>query len=183
MGRKSRQWWPGTIFHIVSRGNHKDTLFRDHLDFHVFFQLLNLARKKVQCELYAYCIMINHFHLLMSTDEEPISKFMSWLNKRYADYYNNRYQVTGHLFEKRYYSGAVFDDFGILKVSRYIHRNPLKANIVQDPKDYIWSSYRSYISDEPKSPVTVHTSRILNCLPCEENSKIGMYRQYVETEE
>jgi putative transposase len=184
VGRKAREWWPNAVFHIVSRGNRKEALFHDHLDYSVFLRILGAAQDKVSFNLYAYCLMHNHFHLLISTSDQPISKLMAWLNKKYATYYNNRYVVCGHLFEKRYFSRPAADRYGILKVSRYIHRNPVEANITEDPKDYKWSSYKAYLGEIDKNqPIELNTSRILECLPSVGNDPQTLYKWFVEQDE
>lgn len=184
VGRRARQWWPNTVFHVVSRGNRKEALFHDYLDYTVFLQFMADAQKKVDYSLYAFCLMKNHFHLLISTSEQPISKVMAWLNKKYVTYYNNRYMVCGHLFEKRFYSSAVHDDYGILKVSRYIHRNPIEANLTEDPKDYRWSSYNRYLGQgDMNFPMDLNTSRVLHCIPGTGQPNETIYRDFVEKEE
>lgn len=184
MGRRAREWWPDIVFHVVSRGNRKEELFHDHLDYTIFLQFLAAAQEKVDFDLYAYCLMKNHFHLLVSTSDQPISRLMAWLNKKYATYYNNRYTVCGHLFEKRYFSSPVLDPYGILKVSRYIHRNPVEANITEDPKEYKWSSFKRYMGEKDRYlPMELNTSKVLGCLPTEEKKQQSSYQTFVEEEE
>ncbi|MCF6093283.1 transposase [Microaerobacter geothermalis] len=180
MGRKPRIWLPGVTYHVVSRGNWREELFRDEQDIFVFFELLDAVAEKVTFEMYAYCLMKNHFHLMLSTSEEPLSKLMALLNKRYADYYNNRYSLSGHLFEKRYYSGPIKDEYGFLQVSRYIHRNPVEANLVKSPSDYPWSSYRCYVKSRWQAPRMVDTNKVLSRIPGDEESRAKAYKKYVE---
>lgn len=88
--------------------------------------------------------MTNHYHLQMRSQEVPLSKIMSLINKRYANYYNTRYRLTGHVFEKRYYDKIIEGKEGMIEVSRYIHLNPIAARMVKNPEDYPWSSYHLY---------------------------------------
>lgn len=94
--------------------------------------------------------MTNHFHLQLRSQQESISKVMALINKRYANYYNTRYGLTGHVFEKRYFSKIIDDDVGMLEVSRYIHLNPVEARMVHLPEHYRWSSF--YLYQSPASP-------------------------------
>ncbi|WP_245183594.1 REP-associated tyrosine transposase [Lentibacillus salicampi] len=149
MGRKKRIWVPNSFYHVVCRGNRRDTLFKDDSDFKVFLRILQQTNKKTPFELASYCLMTNHFHLQIRSEEQPISKVMSLINKRYADYYNTKNRITGHVFEKRYYDKPITSKQGMLEVSRYIHLNPVDANMVQRPQSYQWSSYQYYM----------HTSR------------------------
>ena len=103
MPYKKRIWIPHRFYHVVCRGNRRDPLFRSYTDFQAFFHILNQTHEKIPFELASYCLMTNHFHLQMRSQEAPLSKVMSLINKRYANYYNTRYRLTGHVFEKRFY--------------------------------------------------------------------------------
>src|SRR5699024_675365 len=149
MGRKKRIWMPNSFYHVVCRGNRREALFRDDGDFKTFLHILRQIDKKTPFELASYCLMTNHFHLQIRSKEQPISKVMSLINKRYADYFNTKNRITGHVFEKRYYGKAVDSKEGMLEVSRYIHSNPVDAKMVIYAQSYQWSSYRYYM----------HTSR------------------------
>lgn len=181
VGRKLREWLPDVVYHIVSRGNRKEPLFHDGLDYFVFLRILGAAQQKMDVSLFAYCLMKNHFHLLLSTSSEPIWKLMGSVNRNYALYYNNRYDVCGHLFEKRYYSSPVHGEYGLLKVSRYIHRNPVEAKLVQQPQDYRWSSYSAYLdTDQPKAGLILHPDRVYQCVPSGTSEQSSWYRSFVE---
>lgn len=97
--------------------------------------------------------MTNHFHLMLRSKEQSISKVMSLINNQYADYYNNCYRLNGHLFENRFFSKEIRDDQGILEVNHYIHRNPLEAKMVKDLEDYKWSSFPLYMNHSQKVPL------------------------------
>ncbi|WP_071316716.1 transposase [Anaerobacillus isosaccharinicus] len=119
MGRQKRIWHPPKFYHIVCRGNRRDPLFRDRYDFIEILHMLAKIYEKIPFQLVSYCFMTNHFHLQMRSQEQPISKVMSLLNKRYANYYNTKYRLTGHVFEKRFFSEMISDTNGMLEVSRY----------------------------------------------------------------
>jgi putative transposase len=145
MGRKRREWIPNYFYHVVCRGNRRDPLFKDDSDFVAFNYILQKVYEKYPFEIASYCLMTNHFHLQIRSKEQPLSKIMSLINKRYANYYNTRYRLTGHVFEKRYYDKVIDSVTGMLEVSRYIHLNPCDAGMVRRPGEYKWSSYRFYI--------------------------------------
>ncbi len=144
MGRKKRSWDQTSFYHIVCRGNRRDPLFKDRGDFMTFLYILQQVSGKVPFELASYCLMTNHYHLQLRAAKEPIWKVMSLINKRYADYYNTKYCLTGHVFEKRYFSKVIDSNKGMIEVSCYIHLNPIEAKMVEKPEDYPWSSYSYY---------------------------------------
>ncbi len=150
MGRSKRSWSPNHFYHVVMRGNRRDALFREPTDFTTYLHILETVHDKAPFELASYCLMTNHLHLLIRSHNQPLSKVMSLLNKRYANYYNTRYRLTGHVYEKRYYSKIVDSKEGMLEVSRYIHLNPVEARMVRAPEQYPWSSYH-YFLDHPTS--------------------------------
>ncbi len=152
MGRKNRIWIPEHFFHIVCRGNRREPLFYDTDDFFAFLYILEKVYEKAPFTLAAYCLMTNHFHLQMKSEKQPISKVMAMINKRYANYFNTRYNLIGHVFEKRFYSDLIYDATAMLEVSRYIHMNPVKANMVDHPCQYEWSSYSYYVSPYNNAP-------------------------------
>ncbi|WP_067726084.1 REP-associated tyrosine transposase [Oceanobacillus damuensis] len=144
MPRNKRLWIPDTYYHITSRGNRREQLFKEEEDYKTFLSILRMIHQKTPFKLASYCLLSNHYHLLMSTTEQPISKVMALVNKRYADYFNTKNNVSGHVFEKRYFDKPIGTAYGLLEVSRYIHLNPVKAGIVERPETYQWSSYRHY---------------------------------------
>ncbi|MCD8509706.1 MAG: transposase [Bacillus sp. (in: Bacteria)] len=145
MGRNVRLWIPTSYYHITCRGNRRDALFLDRKDYITFFYILRKLHEKYPIELAAYCLMTNHYHLLLRSNQNAMSKIMGLLNKRYATYFNIKYRLTGHLFEKRFYDKHIGTEYGMLEVSKYIHMNPLEASIVSQLEDYRWSSFCSYM--------------------------------------
>src|SRR5436309_9479662 len=138
MSRQKRTWLPSRYYQIVCRGNRRDPLFRNRSDFQAFLHILVQLYEKIPFEVASYCLMTNHYHLQIRSSEVPFSKLMSLINKRYANYYNTKYRLTGHVFEKRYYDQPIEDKQGMLEVSRYIHLNPVKAKMVMVPENYPW---------------------------------------------
>ncbi|WP_043930955.1 transposase [Bacillus sp. EB01] len=176
MPRKRRSWYPGAIFHLTSRGIRKEMLFFDEEDYLKFLCLLEKARKKYHFVLHAFCLMTNHVHLQIETINDPPWKIMQYLNSLYAAYFNKKYDYAGHVFDKRYGSELVDSVDYEVDLSRYIHRNPLKAAMVMSLEEYEWSSYRTYAGLE-SSPY-VKTDRILGYFP---EPQTANYIHYVNT--
>lgn len=129
----------------MGRGNHQQDIFEDKTDYQYFLILLEEIQKRYPFELHGYCLMTNHYHLLIETREKEIWFIMKRLAQLYTYYYNNKYGMTGHLFQGRYRSCIIRDDIYFLQTSRYIHLNPVKAGMVPSPENYQWSSYRTII--------------------------------------
>lgn len=173
--RKLRQWYPNATYHITSRGNRKNVIFKEDEDYIVYIRILNEALKYFdnQYEIMSYCLMTNHVHLQVRTKEKHIKELMMRINSFYAKYFNNKYSYVGHLFQSRYRSELITEERYLLEVSRYIHLNPVKAKIVKKPEDYEWSSYCMYIGTEKEK--IVDRNIILSYFKDEE-----FYRKYVE---
>ena len=155
MARKNRKWFPGAIYHIMARGNYRQNIFKDDEDFKVFLVLMQDAKTKYGFKLHAYCLMTNHYHLLLETEQTEIWKIMKRINQIYAAYYNEKYRLTGHLFQGRYKSCLVENDSHFLQTSRYIHLNPVKAKMVPRAEAYPWSSYSTLIGMKQEMIVEV----------------------------
>ncbi|WP_374721456.1 REP-associated tyrosine transposase [Peribacillus tepidiphilus] len=180
MPRKKRIWIPHHFYHVVCRGNRRDPLFRCRNDYLAFFHILSQLHEKIPFEIASYCLMTNHFHLQIRSTEEPLSKVMSFINKRYANYYNTRYKLTGHVFEKRYYDKIITDREGMLEVSRYIHLNPVEAKMVKKPEDYPWSSYYFYKNPSTQKPQYVVPHKISTYFVGDEKEQYHRYCGFVE---
>ena len=146
--RQLRTWFPGACYHLMERGIRRMSIFQDSCDYQVFLALLRRESEQKSCQLHAYCLMTNHFHLLIETGDIEIGHFMKALAGKYAMYYNHRHAFRGHVFEDRYKSCLVKEDDYFLQTSRYIHLNPVKARIAAHPEDYPWSSYKTILQME-----------------------------------
>ena len=178
MGRKSRVWYPGAVYHVMSRGNRKFALFQKREDYNIFLQLTRSVMDKNPYVIHAYCLMTNHFHLLIETKEDPLWVIMHKILGNYAQHYNYKYHYNGHLFENRYTSRLIEDDRYFLEVRRYIHLNPVKAALVQEPLANPYSSYRNYILEDDKTlPDHIETDRVLGLFPIDSKKE---YRIFVE---
>lgn len=151
----------------------------DDSDFKIFLRILNQVNDKTPFELVAYCLMTNHFHLQLRSEQQSVSKVMSLINKRYADYYNTRYNLTGHVFEKRYFDKIIDSKAGMLEVSRYIHLNPTGACMVEKPEHYPWSSYRYYLHISRHH--LMNMDEILNYFSGDAFEKRRQYQMFVES--
>lgn len=158
MPRPLRIWFPGAWYHITARGNNREAIFHTNADFQCYLELLRLAVSDFECRLHAYVLMSNHIHLMLETGEVSISRVMHEMHSRYAAYMNRRHRHSGHVFQGRYYSRLVEQDAYALALSRYIHLNPVRAHLVDDPSAYPWSSYHAYVH---RSDVLVTTDIVL----------------------
>jgi putative transposase len=145
MARKPRVHFPGALYHVISRGNQRQRVFRDDQDHRRFETLLGEAVKGHSLTLYAYVMMPNHFHLLLEVSRAPLSKAMQTLLYRYTHYYNRRYRKIGHLFQGRYKAILCDRDSYLMELIRYLHLNPVRAGMVKEPTQYRWSSHREYL--------------------------------------
>lgn len=186
MARKKRIWYPGATYHVMSRGNRRGTLFREHADYLLFLEYLKILKEKFPFGIHALCLMTNHFHIAIETQETSLSKLMQKLLHLYACEFNNRYHSTGHLFESRFTSCLIEDERYFLEVSRYIHLNPVKAMMVRKPEEYEYGSYSMFLSDTSDKEKSraysiisglVDTSRTLGSF---RNNSRDEYRMFVE---
>lgn len=139
-----RQVSEADIYHVVSRGTGKQLIYEDDDDRRVFLHLLRTSLSETGVELFAWCLMGNHFHLLLHGDITRISKCMQKLCSSYARWFNEKAGRVGHLFQDRFYSEPINSDSYLLTVVRYIHDNPEKGHIAPT-NAYPWSSYREYV--------------------------------------
>ena len=148
MARPLRITYPGAIYHIINRGCRKDKIFRRIADREEFLERLTASSAKYGIIVHGYCLMDNHFHLLIETPNENLSAFMQLLQCGYANWFKVRYKLVGPLFQSRFKSVLVEDESYLVTLSAYIHLNPYRAKIVDDPADYRWSTLRQYLRNE-----------------------------------
>jgi putative transposase len=145
MARKPRIEFKGAFYHVITRGNQRQKVFKDKDDFLKYLGILSNYKIRYKYFLYAFMLMSNHVHLLIETQEIPLSKILQGINQSYTTYFNRKYKTVGHLFQGRYKAILCDRDEYLLSLIKYIHLNPLRARIVKTPDEYQWSSHHSYI--------------------------------------
>lgn len=149
MSRLARQISKSGLYHIVFRGINKQSIFEEEADYIKMRSILIELKKEMKYEIYVYCFMSNHVHILLKAQKAgEISLIMKRLLTKYVRWYNIKYERCGALIANRYKSQPVEADEYFMNVIRYIHQNPIKGGLVKEISDYKWSSYNEYISDK-----------------------------------
>ncbi len=161
MGRAWRIEFEGALYHVMSRGNEGNDIFIDDRDRNRFLFALGDFCERFEIEIFAYVLMPNHYHLLIRTHRPNLSKAMQWLGVSYTRRFNDKHVRSGHLFQGRFKSIIVQNDAYLMQLSCYMHRNPLRAKMVNRLGDYHWSSYPIYAYGY-KSPSWLSTDLILS---------------------
>ncbi len=162
MARKKRVWYPGAEYHVMNRGNRRGDIFRTKQDYEVYLMLLAKAKVHYPFYLLGYCLMTNHVHLHIRTIEVELFRIIQYVHFNYSRYFNETYNLIGHLFQGRYFAQLIEDDEYVLVTSRYIQLNPVKAKMVSQPSDYKWSSYHELITNEQNGYIKMDRDVILN---------------------
>lgn len=150
MGRSLRVFEPGAYYHVASRGNNGEPIVRDDLDRLELLRWLSRIVLEQQWRVVTYCLMTNHYHLLMRPSEQGFATGMQLLNCGHARRMNRKHGRTGHLFRNHYSWWAVESDEHLLEAVRYIVLNPVRAGICATPSEWHWSSYRAAVDlDHP----------------------------------
>lgn len=145
MSRPLRLEFPNALYHITSRGDRREDIYEDAIDRRAFLDMFSSVIVQFNWVCYAYCLMNNHYHLLVRTPDSNLSKGMRHLNGVFTQAYNRRHNKTGHLFQGRFKSILVEEDAYLLALSRYIVLNPVKAGMVRQAGRWKWSSYQAMI--------------------------------------
>ena len=146
LARQPRVQFEGATYHIVTRGVRKLPLFTDDRDRECFLELLDLTVARYGWELHAYCLMTNHFHLLLATPGANVSAGMQYLNGCYAQWFNWRHGYEGHVVERRFWSKLIESDEQLFVTARYIVLNPVRAGMCRTAADWLWSAYRAIVT-------------------------------------
>lgn len=160
MARPLRLEFPGALYHITSRGNARQDIFLDDEDRILFLNLIAREAEQQKWSCYAYCLMSNHYHLMLETPESNLISGMRRLNGVYTQKFNRRHGRVGHLFQGRYKSIVVDRENYLLELCRYVVLNPVRAGVVNKPGDWRWSSYLATVGEVEK-PDWLHADRIL----------------------
>jgi len=178
MARPARVAPPGGVFHISSRGNRRQEIFTDDRDRLRFLELLDNTVSRQAWSCHAYCLMPNHFHLMIQTSAGDISTGMHGLNGAYAQWFNRRHGFDGHLFQSRFHSVLLQTNWHLLELSRYIVLNPVRARLCRDPADWRWSSYRALMALVP-SPGFLTLDWLLEQFGGDSESARTAFRRFV----
>jgi len=177
MTRPLRLSFENTFYHITARGNRREKIFYSDRDKEVFLKKLKEMLIKYAMICHAYCLMDNHYHLFMKTTKPNLSQGIHYLNSAYTNWFRNKHQIIGPLFQGRFKSILVDADNYALMLSAYIHLNPLRAGIIRQLEDYPWSSYLDYLNLR-KSHIT-DPSFVLNLIDNNTLKAIKKYRNYL----
>jgi putative transposase len=140
MPRRPRRSLPDGIFHVTSRGVARAPIFRDSLDYVALRAQVREVIRKFEWNLYAYCLMPNHYHLIVDTEREHLSAGMHRLNFLYAQRFNRRHDRVGHLFQNRFAAYVIESDEHLLNSMFYVARNPVRAGLCDTPADWPWAA-------------------------------------------
>jgi len=161
MARPLRIEYEGAWYHVINRGAARQSIFTKKIHYELFLHLLLEINRRFQVEIHAYCLMPNHYHLLIRTPRPNLSNAMRHLNSLYTRRFNLSTKRDGPLLRGRFKSIIVDSDNYLLQLSRYIHLNPVKAGLVKRPQQFPWSSYLFYL-DRKRKPNWLFCNETLN---------------------
>ena len=144
MARLARLESPTGYYHVMVRGNNRETIFKKAVEKRYFIELLQHTAEDNKITVVAYCLMDNHVHLLLHSGLQAMSEALKWINIKFAGRYNHKYKKVGHVFQDRFKSEIIGTEEYLIQALRYIHNNPVKAKMVSDVSAYECSSYNSY---------------------------------------
>jgi REP element-mobilizing transposase RayT len=171
--------YPGAFYHVTSRGNERRTVFQSNRDRERYLSYLESAHERYGAVIHVYCLMGNHYHLLLETPRGNLSQIIHHINGAYTTYFNIKRDRSGHLFQGRFKGILVEKDAYCKELSRYIHLNPVRAGMVKAPLEYPWSSYRYFVGRD-KKPEWLTMELVLGDFGGEGRTGFRRYREYVE---
>jgi putative transposase len=178
MSRPLRLEFAGALYHITSRGNARNLIYLQDDDFELFLQILAKVYERYNWVIHAYCLMSNHYHLLVETPDANLSRGMRQLNGVFTQSMNRKHHRVGHLFQGRYKAILVDKDAYLLELCRYIVLNPVRANMVSSPEEWPWSSWHCMLGNV-ESPVWMSTDPLLIQLAKNRQDAIQSYIDFV----
>ncbi|MYM28495.1 addiction module toxin RelE [Duganella sp. CY15W] len=178
MTRPLRIQYPGALYHVTSRGDRKALIFRDDTDRAVWLQLLGEVCGRFGYAVHAFCMMGNHYHLLVETINANPALGMRHLNGVYAQYFNRRHDLVGHVFQGRYHAVLIEKEAHLLELARYIVLNPVRAQFVTQPQHWRWSSFNFTVAVLPP-PSWLETDWLLSKFGPNANAARAAYHQFV----
>ncbi|MBU1043510.1 MAG: transposase [Candidatus Omnitrophica bacterium] len=150
MTRPLRIEYEGAVYHVTSRGNAREPIFGDNKDRFIFYKILSEAKKKYNIICHGYCLMDNHYHLVIETPEGNLSVAMRYINGVYTQDFNRKHNRVGHIFQGRYKAILIEREEYLLEVTRYVVLNPVRAKLVKSPEQWEWSSFSGTAGKERK---------------------------------
>ena len=181
MSRPLRLEYPDGWYHVMNRGRRYENIFASTGDYQLFLRVLQETCEVFGLRVSAYCLMPNHYHLLVQTPQANLSRSMRHINGVYAQRFNRRHEIDGPLFRGRFKAVIVEEDSHLLEVMRYIHNNPIKAGLVDTLGDYAWSSHFGYIS-QAKKYQWLHKQPLLEMLTQNKSQQKNSYLDFVSDE-
>ena len=179
MARPLRIEYNGALYHVTSRGNERKLVFKDDTDRNIFLDTLHKVTQRYNWLCHAYCLMNNHYHLVIETSDGNLSKGMRQLNGVYTQTFNKRHKRVGHIFQGRYKAILIQKESHLLEVCRYVVLNPVRAKTVTGAKEWRWSSYRATCGiDKPHPCLT--TDWILGQFAKQKRTAEKKYKEFVE---
>ena len=178
MVRPLRIEFPGAVYHVTSRGNERKAIFGDDQDRKIFLDTLEHVTNRYNWFCHAYCLMKNHYHLLIDTPDGNLSMGMRQLNGIYTQRFNRRHGRVGHLLQGRFKAVVVQKDSHLLEACRYVVLNPIRAKVVERPEQWVWSSYVATAGRSKPHPCLV-TDWVLKQFGSEREMAEAGYRKFV----
>lgn len=178
MPRTCREPSKTGVYHAMVRGNERKKIFMSDEDRERFVSILREKSRQKEFSILAYCLMDNHIHLLLQEGKDQLNRIMKRISVSYVFYFNKKYKRTGHLFQDRFKSEPVEDERYLLSAVRYIHNNPVKAKLVEDPAQYRWSSYGEYINSDDAGDGLINRDFILTMFSVDKAKAIKMFIEF-----
>lgn len=178
MSRPLRIEFENAVYHITSRGNVRGDIYRDDGDWESFLEVLGEVCSRFNWDCHGYCLMSNHYHLLIETPDGNLVNGMRQLNGVYTQWFNRRHRRVGHLFQGRYKAILVEKESYLLELCRYVVLNPVRARMVRRAVDWPWSSYRAFIGAYPP-PDWLNTDWSLSCFGKSRSKAIDAFKRFV----
>nr|WP_315396442.1 transposase [uncultured Duganella sp.] len=178
MTRPLRLEFPGALYHVTSRGDRQHAIFRDDADRRAWMAVFSRVCARHNFLVHAFCLMTNHYHVIVETIDGNLAQGMRQLNSAYSQYFNRRHELVGHLFQGRYKAILVQRESYLLELARYVVLNPLRGGIVNSLEAWPWSSY-ACTTGGSAAPEWLETSSILRYFGPERGAAVVAYRQFV----
>jgi putative transposase len=182
MARKPRIEFQGALYHVITRGNQRQRIFKDRTDYQKYLHFLESYKDRYPFFLYAYVLMTNHIHLLVEMRDTPLSKILQGINQSYTMYFNWKYMTVGHLFQGRYKAILCDRDAYLLSLVKYIHYNPMRTKKTKSLEMYPWSSHHAYLG-RTRAKGLVDTDLVLGLFSMCKGVAQRRYREFMEGKE